>query len=210
MNFIFLRNLFSTFSLVALAVITCGLSVKANAAEIQRASSTNQSEHTTEVNSKPVQKTLETPVVAQINPDLYVEPGRRTRSGSSYIGVGGNIGLTGDTAVGDGAFAVFSKIGLTRSFSARPSAVINDDAVFLLPVTIDFSGDNVPEAGVRVSPYLGGGIAISTGDGDTFGALITGGLDVPLSSKFTANTSANVSFLDDTAVGLQLGVGYNF
>jgi hypothetical protein len=197
MNLIFLRSLFSKlYSLAALAAIACGLSVPANAAEPNRAIAHSQLDHT--------------PIVAQTNPDLEVEPGRRTRSGSSYIGIGGNIGLTGDSPVGDGAFAVFSKIGLTRSFSARPSAVINDDAVFLIPATIDFSGDEVPEAGFRVAPYLGGGVAISTEDDGDFGGLITGGLDVPISSQFTANTSANVTFMDDTDLGLQVGVGYNF
>jgi hypothetical protein len=142
--------------------------------------------------------------------DFQIEPGTETRSGSSYIGIGGNIGLSGDTSVGDGAFAVISKIGLTDYLSARPSALIEDDAMFLLPVTFDFSQDEVPNADFSIAPYLGGGIAISTGQDDTIGALISGGLDVPLSSEFTANAGANVSFIDDTDVGLTLGVGYNF
>ena len=142
--------------------------------------------------------------------DFEVEPGTTTRSSSSYIGIGGNIGLSGDTTVGDGSFAVISKIGLTDYLSVRPSALIRDDAVFLVPLTVDFSGDEVPNAEFRIAPYLGGGLAISTGRDDTVGALISGGLDVPLSSEFTANAGANVSFIDDTDVGLLLGVGYNF
>lgn len=142
--------------------------------------------------------------------NFEVEPGTATRSGSSYIGIGGNIGLSGDTTIGNGAFAVISKIGLTDYLSARPSALIDDDAVFLLPVTFDFSGDEVPNAEFSIAPYLGGGLAISTGSGDTLGALISGGLDIPLSSEFTANAGANVSFINDTDVGLTLGVGYNF
>jgi hypothetical protein len=142
--------------------------------------------------------------------DFQIEPGTTTRSGSSYIGIGGNIGLSGDTSVGNGAFAVISKIGLTDYLSARPSALIEDDAMFLLPVTFDFSGDEVPNAEFSIAPYLGGGIAISTGRDDTIGPLISGGLDIPLFSEFTANAGANVSFIDDTDVGLTLGVGYNF
>ena len=142
--------------------------------------------------------------------NFELEPGTSTRSGSSYIGISGNIGLSGDTTVGNGAFAVISKIGLTDYLSARPSALIDDDAVFLLPVTFDFSGDEVPNAEFSIAPYLGGGLAISTGRDDTVGALISGGLDVPLSSEFTANAGANVTFIDDTDVGLLLGVGYNF
>lgn len=142
--------------------------------------------------------------------DFELEPGTATRSSSSYIGIGGNIGLSGDTTVGEGSFAVISKIGLTDYLSARPSALIKDDAVFLLPATFDFSGDEVPNAEFSIAPYLGGGLAISTGRDDTVGALITGGLDIPLSSEFTDNAGANVTFIDDTDVGLLLGVGYNF
>lgn len=139
-----------------------------------------------------------------------VEPGTETRSGSSYIGVGGNIGFTGDTTLGRGAFAVISKIGLTDYLSFRPSAIINDNAVFLLPVTIDFSQDEVPNAEFSIAPYLGGGLAISTGRDDTIGPLISGGLDIPLSTEFTANAEVDVSFINETDVGLILGVGYNF
>lgn len=142
--------------------------------------------------------------------DFEIEPGTETRSSSSYIGIGGNIGLSGDTTVSEGAFAVISKIGLTDYLSARPSALIKDDAVFLLPATFDFSQDEIPNAEFSIAPYLGGGLAISTGRDDTVGALITGGLDIPLSSEFTANAGANVTFIDDTDVGLLLGVGYNF
>ncbi|HEY9674073.1 MAG TPA: hypothetical protein V6D11_21725, partial [Waterburya sp.] len=69
-------------------------------------------------------------------PITDVSPGRATRSGSSYIGIGGNIGLgTGDTALGEGSFAVISKIGLTRYFSVRPTVFIDDDPTILIPLT---------------------------------------------------------------------------
>ena len=154
--------------------------------------------------------TRNSPTLEITQSDFELEPGTVTRSSSSYIGIGGNIGLSGDTTVGEGSFAVISKIGLTDYLSARPSALIKDDAVFLLPLTFDFSGDEVPNADFSIAPYLGGGLAISTGRDDTVGALISGGLDIPLSSEFTANAGANVTFIDDTDVGLLLGVGYNF
>ncbi len=141
---------------------------------------------------------------------IQIEPGRATRSGSSYLGLGGNIGLDGNTSVGDGALALISKIGLTNSFSFRPSAFISDDLTFLLSFTFDFFGQPLPEADTRIAPYLGGGLSLDTGEGDTVGLLLSAGLDIPLSANFTANTALNVKFLDDTAVGLVLGVGYNF
>ncbi|MGF1676468.1 MAG: hypothetical protein ACFCUV_22730 [Rivularia sp. (in: cyanobacteria)] len=155
------------------------------------------------------------PFPAQIDetPAPTLSPGRQTRGGSSYIGVGGNIGLGGGTTLSEGSFAVNSKIGLTNNFSVRPSALIGDNALFLIPLTLDFPVESVTDTGVQqinVAPYIGAGAAISTGQDSTVGFLISGGVDVPLSPQFTANAGVNIGFIDDTEVGLMLGVGYNF
>jgi hypothetical protein len=139
-----------------------------------------------------------------------ISPGRATRSGPSYIGVAGNIGLTGDTGIGEGAFTVISKLGLARNFSVRPGVIFGDDPVFLVPLTVDFPRENLEITQLSVAPYIGGGVAISTGRDSTVGALITGGVDVPLSQRITATAGVNVGFIDDTDVGLLVGVGYNF
>ncbi|MBD3881324.1 hypothetical protein IFO70_06115 [Phormidium tenue FACHB-886] len=147
-----------------------------------------------------------------------VSPGRATRSGSSYIGVGGSIGLgDGDTALGESSFSVFSKVGLTSNISARPAVLISDDPTILLPLTLDFTPfitgateDLTSEIGRRVSPYLGAGVAISTGDDSTVDFLATAGLDVALTSEFTATAAVNATLFDNPAVGLLLGVGFNF
>lgn len=141
-------------------------------------------------------------------------PGATTRSGPSYIGVGGFLGFDDDSALGDGAFSVISKIGLSRNFSIRPSALLNDDPVFLIPVTIDFPVDDVADTGtqrISVAPYLGAGVSINTDNDADIGLLLTGGVDVPVSDKITATGGVNIGFSDDNAdVGLLLGVGYNF
>lgn len=139
-----------------------------------------------------------------------VDPGRATRSGSSYIGVGGNIGIGGDTGIGEGSFSVISKVGLTRNFSARPSVLFGDNTTILLPVTVDFPTQNVETTRFNVAPYVGGGAIISTGDDSDVGVLLTGGIDVPINSQFTATAGVNVGFVDETDVGVILGVGYNF
>lgn len=149
--------------------------------------------------------TIESQEVAQT-----FEPGRATRSGSSYIGVGGNLGITGNTRVGEGSFSVISKVGLTRNLSIRPAALVGDNTVFLVPLTVDFPQENLEITQLSVAPYIGGGVAISTGQDSTVGALITGGVDVPLSQQITATGGVNVSFIDETDVGISLGVGYNF
>ncbi|MEL6457467.1 MAG: hypothetical protein AAFY21_14965 [Cyanobacteria bacterium J06641_2] len=146
--------------------------------------------------------------VAQFN------PGTSTRSGSSYIGVGGFIGFDDDSSLSDGGFSVISKIGLSRNFSIRPSAVIDDDAVFLIPVTVDFPVNSVADTGFQrlsVAPYFGAGISVNTEEDSDVGFLVTGGVDVPVSNKLTATGGVNIGFSDDnTDVGLLLGVGYNF
>ncbi|MGH1396412.1 MAG: fasciclin domain-containing protein [Trichormus sp.] len=146
-------------------------------------------------------------------PTNDVTPGRATRGGSSYVGVAGNIGLGGDTALSESNLAVISKIGLTRTLSVRPSAVFGDDTVFLVPLTLDFAPREVEPGVVQqfsVSPYVGAGVAIeASGDAD-IGFLLTGGVDVPLGNRFTLTGAVNAAFVDETDVGLLLGVGYNF
>jgi hypothetical protein len=142
-----------------------------------------------------------------------VSPGRSTQSGSSYVGIGGNIGIgNGDTALGRGSFSVISKIGLTRNFSARPSVLFGDSTTILIPVTYDFNFGEGPTSnlGFSAAPYLGAGVAISTGNNSNVGLLLTGGIDVPLSSQFTATAAINASVTGNAAVGLLVGVGYNF
>jgi uncharacterized surface protein with fasciclin (FAS1) repeats len=142
-----------------------------------------------------------------------VTPGRATRGGSSYVGVAGNIGLGGDTALSESNFAAISKIGLTRTISVRPPVVFGDDTVFLVPVTLDFAPREVEPGVVQqfsVSPYVGAGVAIEASNDTDIGLLLTGGVDVPLGDRFTLNGTVNAAFLDQTDVGLLFGVGYNF
>lgn len=158
-----------------------------------------------EISSAPTQK------VAQ---DNRVRPGRSTRSGPSYIGIGGNLGFGGDSALGDSSFAIISKIGLTSNFSVRPTVLFRDNVTVLIPVTYDFVSQNAVEVSddfvITAAPYAGAGVAFSTGDDSNFGFLISGGVDVPLSSNFTATAGLNIGFLDGAEVGLLLGVGYTF
>lgn len=147
------------------------------------------------------------------NKVAQIEPGRNTRSGPSYIGVGGFIGFDDDSTLGDSSFSILSKIGLSRNFSIRPSAMINDDPVFLIPLTIDFAVDDVADTGTQrlsVAPYIGAGVSVNTDEDADVGFLVTGGVDVPVSDKITATGGVNIGFADSADVGLLVGVGYNF
>ncbi|MBW4663779.1 MAG: hypothetical protein KME01_06175 [Chroococcus sp. CMT-3BRIN-NPC107] len=153
------------------------------------------------------------PEIAQVP----LDPGTSTRGGSSYVGIAGNIGLSGDTALGDGNFAIISKIGLTRSLAFRPGVVLGNDATFLIPLTYEFSIREAEalEEVLPIAPYVGAGVIISTGSDDNdddggVGLLLTGGIDIPLNRQFTANAGLNVGIADETDIGLSVGVGYNF
>ncbi len=163
------------------------------------------------VAQKPATVSEPTEKVAQ---GAEIRPGRATRSGPSYIGIGGNLGFGGDSALGDGSFAIVSKIGLTNNISVRPTVLFRDNLAFLVPVTYDFVSQNAVEVSedfvITAAPYLGAGALISTGDDGTFGFLISGGVDVPLSTNFTATAGLNVGFVDGAEVGLLVGVGYTF
>lgn len=141
-----------------------------------------------------------------------IEPGRPTRGGRSYVGIGGAVGLSGSTGIGQGGFLINSKIGLTRAISFRPSVIIGDSADFLLPLTYDFFLESRdPFQPVPFAPFVGGGVAFSTDDGNNVGFLITGGADFPLSRQFVGNATVNAGFFGDTtSVGISLGVGYLF
>lgn len=138
-----------------------------------------------------------------------VTPGVGTRSGSSYIGIAGNVGLANsDTPLGRGGFAFVSKIGLTDRFSVRPAVVLEDDVAIMVPVTIDFPFETL--GNVELGPFVGGGIAFTTGDSDFVGLLLTSGVDIPFSDTFTGIIHTHVAIFDEASVGILLGVGYNF
>ncbi len=214
MNITFFKRTSTLLTLVTLAVIGSTLSARAEntnsltANQLEQVSETpsnSASDLIIESESTQPSSAIQSEKVAQT-----FEPGRATRSGSSYFGVAGNIGLTGNTRVGEGSFAVISKIGLTQNLSFRPAALVGDNTVFLVPLTVDFPQENLEITQLSVAPYIGGGVAVSTGRDSTVGALISGGVDVPLTPEITATGGVNVSFIDETDVGILLGVGYNF
>ncbi len=193
MNTKFYQQAFVVFSVVTLSMIATGHAVQA------------QTSTATDLSSTQANEVAQTPT--------NVQPGRATRGGSSYVGVAGNIGLSGgETALGIGNFTVISKIGFTETLSARPTVVIGDDTTFLVPVTYDFNlrQRDAVASQVTAAPYLGGGIAIATGSNSDVGPLLTAGVDVPIADRFTATGAVHAGFFDRTSIGLVIGAGYNF
>ncbi|MEG3906987.1 hypothetical protein QT979_05575 [Microcoleus sp. w2-18bC1] len=163
------------------------------------------------VAEKPATVSEPTEKVAQ---GTQIRPGRATRSGPSYIGIGGNVGFGGDSALGDGSFAIISKIGLTNNLSVRPTVLLRDNLTLLVPVTFDFVSQETVEVSedfvISAAPYAGAGVIVTTGDDGNFGFLISGGVDVPLTRNLTATAGLNIGFVDGADVGLLVGVGYTF
>ena len=163
------------------------------------------------VAEKPATASEATEKVAQ---GTQIRPGRATRSGPSYVGIGGNVGFGGDSALGDGSFAIISKIGLTNNLSVRPTVLFRDNLTLVVPVTFDFVSQETVEVSedfvISAAPYAGAGVIVTTGDDGNFGFLISGGVDVPLTTNLTATAGLNIGFVDGADVGLLVGVGYTF
>lgn len=163
------------------------------------------------VAEKPATVSEATEKVAQ---GTQIRPGRATRSGPSYVGIGGNVGFGGDSALGDGSFAIISKIGLTNNLSVRPTVLFRENLTLVVPVTFDFVSQQTVEVSedfvISAAPYAGAGVIVTTGDDGNFGFLISGGVDVPLTTNLTATAGLNIGFVDGADVGLLVGVGYTF
>jgi hypothetical protein len=61
---------------------------------------------------------------------------------------------------------------------------------------IEVSSESI-EIDFRVSPYIGAGAAISTSDEGAVDFLATGGVDVPINDRFTANAAVNATLFDN-------------
>ncbi len=127
----------------------------------------------------------------------------------AYIGVGGNIGIgnRGDSALSSFGFNIISKISLSNRFAVRVGATAtNDRWGFTIPITYNFN--TLGAGGFTAQPYVGIGAEIPT-SGDV-GLLVNAGADVPISQNFTLNGVANFRLTSGFALGIGLGVGYNF
>ncbi|WP_319421112.1 hypothetical protein [Pleurocapsa sp. FMAR1] len=160
-----------------------------------------------------VLKTADT-VLAQTNEETEAKKQKKDKPTRSYIGLGGNIGISGSkTALGDGGFSLVGKTAFTKNISLHTSTIFGGNNVstfaltFGVPVFKSFTSDLD-----FIYPFVGGGIAIEDFFGDfNVDGLVTTGVDIPILSRVTGTVRLNLGFgEDDTDVGLLLGVGYNF
>ena len=147
---------------------------------------------------------------------------KRTRTSGpiapNFVGIGGSLGLIENTYGDFGAFALNSKLRFLKiikgynggtDLSLRPSVIIGKDVSFAIPVTIDFRLPGLGGKSTAFVPYFGPGVNIFTGKNGGASFLVSGGVDFPL-GDFTVNGQLNGAFEDKFALGLTLGIGYNF
>ncbi|MEL6780088.1 MAG: outer membrane beta-barrel protein [Cyanobacteria bacterium J06597_16] len=133
---------------------------------------------------------------------------RRSAGGSNFIGIGADFGSADDVT-----FAAISKFSLNNQVALRPSVLVGDDIAVLVPVTYEFNQFSTDVRGFQIRPYAGVGASYSDSDDDSnIGLLLSAGLDIPVSRRFTVNTQANYAgiFSDDENFGVTVGIGYNF
>ncbi len=131
----------------------------------------------------------------------------------NYLGLGGNIGISGDTtALGEGGFSLIGRSAFTDNFSLHTSSIFQEDGLSLFALTLGIPIANNSSERELLFPFAGAGIAIEDLFGD-FGAdaLITTGVDIPIGKKFIGTARLNLTFPEnDSDLGLLLGIGYNF
>lgn len=133
------------------------------------------------------------------------------RLADTYFGIGFDIGIGGDTALGNSGFATVGKLGFSDNLSLRTASSFGDGIVLMFSVAYDFPLSREPFEPVMLAPFIGGGVAFEIDEGYA-GPMISGGVDYPVSDELTATARINVAFLKEetTDVGIILGIAYNF
>jgi hypothetical protein len=131
-----------------------------------------------------------------------------------YIGISGTIGVSGvGEGLSHGGITIFQKNDLSDFLSIRGSNIFGGDKNdSTLALTVNFPV-KTSSGQVKLVPFIGGGMLLRAKSGFqdiNVRGLVTGGIDIPLSRRFTATTVVNVGLFEKTEMGVQLGVGYNF
>jgi hypothetical protein len=136
------------------------------------------------------------------------------QSPNSYIGIGGAIGVNGNTtSLGSGGLTVVSKLRFTDNLSLHDATVLfgREAATSMIILSADFPIRN-SEGKTIAAPFIGGGAQLRYADGLFVSPAVSGGVDIPMSSNFTGTVRLNVGFPNNRSadVGLIIGAGYSF
>jgi hypothetical protein len=149
------------------------------------------------------------PAAAQSAPSI-----ENGNSPNSYIGLGGAIGLNGNTtSLGTGGIPILSKVRFTDNFSLHDATVLfgGGAATSMVILTADLPIRNA-EGRTIAAPFIGAGALLRYANGLYVSPAISGGVDIPLSQRFTGTVRVNAGFPSDRQadVGVLVGVGYSF
>jgi hypothetical protein len=143
-----------------------------------------------------------------------VVPIESFQSPNSYIGIGGAIGVNGNTtSLGTGGLTIVSKLRFTDNLSLHDATVLfgREAATSMIILSADFPIRN--SAGKTIAaPFIGGGAMLRYADGLYVSPAVSGGVDIPMSSNFTGTVRLNAGFPSSRSadVGLIIGAGYSF
>jgi hypothetical protein len=169
----------------------------------------------------PPEESTAAPSEAQPGTKPVTEPATKSDSAPrpqrplrNYVGIGGSIGVSGlRTGLNEGGGVIVTKNGLNDFLSIRGITVFGSsrtDNTLALTVDLPIRGKS---GSVQVVPFVGGGVLMTSKYNLSdlrIRGLVTGGVDVPLSRRFTATASVNAGFTSETNVGVQLGIAYNY
>ncbi|RUS96646.1 hypothetical protein DSM106972_086690 [Dulcicalothrix desertica PCC 7102] len=138
---------------------------------------------------------------------------QNTHYKQSYIGIGANFGISGDTTgITDTNFTILGKTAFTENFALYDATTIFGDSTATSALALTGSIPIKNSAGqVIASPFIGGGALIRVTSKFQLDPLLAGGVDIPISQNITATVRVNVGFIgNETDAGLLIGVGYNY
>jgi hypothetical protein len=150
-----------------------------------------------------------TPAMAQ-----SVLPIESFQSPNSYIGIGGAIGINGNTtSLGSGGITIVSKLRFTDNLSLHDATVLfgREAATSMIILSADFPIRN-SEGKTIAAPFIGGGAQLRYADGLFVSPAISGGVDIPMSDNFTGTVRLNAGFPSNRSadLGVIIGAGYSF
>jgi hypothetical protein len=136
------------------------------------------------------------------------------QSPNSYIGIGGAIGVNGNTtSLGTGGLTVVSKLRFTDNLSLHDATVLfgREAATSMIILSADFPIRN-SEGRTIMAPFIGGGAQLRYADGLFVSPAVSGGVDIPMSNNFTGTVRLNAGFPNNRSadVGVIVGAGYTF
>lgn len=132
-----------------------------------------------------------------------------------YIGLGGTIGLTGNTSsLGTGGFSILSRTVLNDLLSIHANTIVFGSGTASLndALTLNFPIRDSSTQEIVASPFIGGGIQLRRDVSTFISPLVVGGVDIPIGKSLTGTVRLQAAFPNTgkTDVGISAGIGYSF